>query len=198
MVSGKYFWPKAPLLCWKWMPACSVTSVNWMGPEGRGGVGAVAVGSGSAGCGVAEGCDEAFRSGGGLAFFSLQATSSEIASSTVPKIQSLLMGCSASGGDGVRRLAPRGQPHFQQKGRWPDQEKRVERRIDNLIQTHHHFHQRDEERNHALSGAGAHRGFRVANHEENKQLIHRPSDGRDLRLPGMAGDPASQKSECQE
>jgi hypothetical protein len=31
--------PKAPLLCLKRMPAWAVTSVNSIGPEGRGGVG---------------------------------------------------------------------------------------------------------------------------------------------------------------
>lgn len=35
MVSGRYFLPKAPLLWWKEIPACAVTSVNWIGPEGR-------------------------------------------------------------------------------------------------------------------------------------------------------------------
>jgi hypothetical protein len=35
MVSGRYLFPKAPLLCLKWMPACAVTSVNSIGPEGR-------------------------------------------------------------------------------------------------------------------------------------------------------------------
>src|SRR5882724_5951125 len=35
MVSGRYFFPKAPVLCLKWMPALAVTSVNSMGPEGR-------------------------------------------------------------------------------------------------------------------------------------------------------------------
>src|SRR6185295_13211550 len=39
MVSGRYFFPKAPLLCLKRMPASAVTSVNSMSPEGRGGVG---------------------------------------------------------------------------------------------------------------------------------------------------------------
>ena len=37
MVSGRYFFPKAPVLCLKWMPAWAVTSVNSIGPEGRGG-----------------------------------------------------------------------------------------------------------------------------------------------------------------
>src|SRR5437667_7348467 len=35
MVSGRYFFPNAPLLYLKWIPACVVTSVYWMGPEGR-------------------------------------------------------------------------------------------------------------------------------------------------------------------
>src|SRR5208282_3235318 len=30
MVSGRYFFPKAPLLWTKWMPACAVMSRNWM------------------------------------------------------------------------------------------------------------------------------------------------------------------------
>ena len=37
MVSGRYFFPKAPVLCLKWMPAWAVTSVNSIGPEGRAG-----------------------------------------------------------------------------------------------------------------------------------------------------------------
>src|SRR5215210_1423537 len=44
-VSGKYFFPKAPLLCLKCMPACADTSVNSIGPDGRGGVG-LAIGEG--------------------------------------------------------------------------------------------------------------------------------------------------------
>src|SRR6185295_13507412 len=39
IVSGRYFFPKAPLLCLKCIPACAVISVNSIGPEGRGGVG---------------------------------------------------------------------------------------------------------------------------------------------------------------
>src|SRR6478609_7955130 len=35
MVSGRYFLPKAPVLCLKRMPDCAVTSVNSMGPAGR-------------------------------------------------------------------------------------------------------------------------------------------------------------------
>src|SRR6266478_9401108 len=44
MVSGRYFFPNAPVLCLKWMPAWAVTSVNsigpdgWAGPVGVGGV----------------------------------------------------------------------------------------------------------------------------------------------------------------
>src|SRR6266446_2339403 len=44
-VSGRYFFPKAPVLCLKCIPACAETSVNSMGPDGRGGVG-LADGSG--------------------------------------------------------------------------------------------------------------------------------------------------------
>src|SRR6186997_1298438 len=39
IVSGRYFLPKAPLLCLKRMPASAVISVNSIAPEGRGGVG---------------------------------------------------------------------------------------------------------------------------------------------------------------
>src|ERR1700683_2415314 len=54
IVSGRYFLPKPPLLWRKWMPACAVTSVKVMGPEGRRGAvdpaGPVAaVGAGQAG-----------------------------------------------------------------------------------------------------------------------------------------------------
>ena len=51
MVSGKYFFPNAPLLCLKRMPAWAVTSVNSMGPEGRAGV---AIESGAGGVTGAE------------------------------------------------------------------------------------------------------------------------------------------------
>src|SRR6185369_3860552 len=47
MVSGRYFFPNAPLLCLKRIPACAVTSVNSIGPVGRGAVG-VGVGEGDA------------------------------------------------------------------------------------------------------------------------------------------------------
>src|SRR5579875_1289022 len=36
MVSGRYFFPKAPLLWRKWMPAGEAASTKVMGPEGRG------------------------------------------------------------------------------------------------------------------------------------------------------------------
>lgn len=39
MVSGRYFLPNAPLLYRKRIPASTVTSVNWIGPEGRGATG---------------------------------------------------------------------------------------------------------------------------------------------------------------
>src|SRR5882724_7354608 len=44
MVSGRYFFPNAPVLCLKWMPAWAVTSVNSIGPDrwaGAVGVGGV-------------------------------------------------------------------------------------------------------------------------------------------------------------
>jgi hypothetical protein len=64
MVSGRYFFPNAPVLCLKWMPACAVTSVNSIGPEGLAGVALAAgagVGSGMAevtAVGPADGCGE--------------------------------------------------------------------------------------------------------------------------------------------
>ena len=47
IVSGKYFFPNAPLLCLNRMPASAVTSVNSIAPLGRGGVG-LAEGDGDA------------------------------------------------------------------------------------------------------------------------------------------------------
>src|SRR6266576_2644623 len=47
IVSGKYFFPNAPLLCLKRMPACADTSVNSIAPVGLGGVG-LAEGDGEA------------------------------------------------------------------------------------------------------------------------------------------------------
>src|SRR5208282_24151 len=34
IVSGRYFFPNAPVLCLKRMPACAVTSTKSIGPEG--------------------------------------------------------------------------------------------------------------------------------------------------------------------
>src|SRR5690242_7905225 len=53
IVSGRYFFPKAPLLCLKWMPAWAVTSVNSIGPDGRGGVG-LGDGDAAASCSAGE------------------------------------------------------------------------------------------------------------------------------------------------
>src|SRR5258708_39455325 len=64
MVSGRYFFPKAPVLCLKWMPAVAVTSVNSMRPEGRTEV-ASGLGAGDAGTGVgADGTDGADSAAG--------------------------------------------------------------------------------------------------------------------------------------
>src|ERR1043165_3648248 len=63
IVSGRYFLPKAPLLCLKWMPASAVTSVNSLGTEGRGGVGlgdgdaVTAISAGAWACGVTLAAD---------------------------------------------------------------------------------------------------------------------------------------------
>src|SRR5713226_10188608 len=71
MVSGRYFFPNAPLLCLKWIPAWAVTSVNSIGPEGRAGaaletgVGGVGTGAeaGAGGAELAAGCDEGVSCG---------------------------------------------------------------------------------------------------------------------------------------
>jgi hypothetical protein len=74
IVSGRYFFPKAPELCLKWMPAWAVMSVRVIGPEGRGAV-ATGLSSGTAdfgagadgviGTGLATGCgtDSTFGEG---------------------------------------------------------------------------------------------------------------------------------------
>src|ERR1043166_8084643 len=59
MVSGKYFLPNAPLLCLKRIPACPVTSVNSITPEGRGGVG-LAEGDGDAVVATSDCCAAGF------------------------------------------------------------------------------------------------------------------------------------------
>src|SRR6478672_6616693 len=59
IVSGRYFLPNAPLLCLKRMPACVVTSVNSIAPEGRGGVG-LADGEGEAVATISDGCAVGF------------------------------------------------------------------------------------------------------------------------------------------
>src|SRR5271156_1518576 len=46
MVSGRYFLPKAPLLCLKWIPAWAVMSVNSMAAEGAGVAGEADAGTG--------------------------------------------------------------------------------------------------------------------------------------------------------
>src|SRR5215470_20137091 len=59
IVSGKYFLPNAPLLCLKRIPACPVTSVNSIAPEGRGGVG-LAEGDGEAAAATSDCCATGF------------------------------------------------------------------------------------------------------------------------------------------
>src|SRR5277367_5833661 len=62
MVSGRYFFPNAPLLCLNWMPARAVTSTNSIGPDGLGfaasaggrfSAGGLTIGT-STGCGLDE------------------------------------------------------------------------------------------------------------------------------------------------
>src|SRR5277367_4034469 len=55
MVSGRYFFPKAPLLCLKWMPAWAVTSTNSIGPEGLEGAGFVSEAASAEGAGAEVG-----------------------------------------------------------------------------------------------------------------------------------------------
>src|SRR6476620_7039042 len=59
IVSGKYFFPNAPLLCLKRIPACAVTSVNSIAPEGRGGV-VLAEGDGEAVVATSDCCAAGF------------------------------------------------------------------------------------------------------------------------------------------
>src|SRR5580704_11037067 len=68
IVSGRYFFPNAPVLCLKWMPACAVTSVNWIGPKGGAGdfCGAAAGAAGGVALMGADvsGCADVSRCGG--------------------------------------------------------------------------------------------------------------------------------------
>ena len=87
MVSGRYFFPNAPVLCLKWMPAWAVTSVNSIGPEGRGGSrysvagagGGSVTGAGAAGGELAAGCGAGsfLRGSGGLLLAASQCQQSE-------------------------------------------------------------------------------------------------------------------------
>src|ERR1700675_3450786 len=90
MVSGRYFFPNAPVWCLKWIPAWAVTSVTSIGPEGR--VGAVlGAGAGGADTGTAAGggeltagCGEAVS--GGIGACCLQPANTRRASSARQRV----------------------------------------------------------------------------------------------------------------
>src|SRR5271170_3193428 len=78
-------------------------------------------------------------------------------------------------------------PHFDEKRRWSNHKERVERRVDNLVQSQEHLDERDEEGDGTLAGLASHRGLRVGDHKEDEELIFGSGDGGDLRLPWVAG-----------
>ena len=82
-------------------------------------------------------------------------------------------------------------PHFDKEGGRADEEKRVERREDALIEPEEHFNESDEKRNHTLTPFGTHCSSRVSNHEEDEKLIFRPRNRRNLGEPRIARDPGA-------
>src|SRR5580765_5584171 len=82
MVSGRYFFPKAPVLCLKWMPACAVTSVKTIEPDGREGCAEVGGGEADAVCvdgtGTDAGADETTCCSTGSSFLHPENPTSEL------------------------------------------------------------------------------------------------------------------------
>src|ERR1039457_2176380 len=122
MVSGRYFFPNAPLLCLKRIPACAVTSVKLIGPEGRSSL--FSAGSSKAGDGIgAAGVDAGpalwavGTVSGGLDDFCRHPTNIKTAAVTRQawtgsrRLKSSVLLCSMGRHQLRRTRAPRIQPH---------------------------------------------------------------------------------------
>src|SRR2546421_12709053 len=130
IVSGRYFLPKAPLLCLKRIPAWAVTSVNSIGPDGRGGVG---LGDGDA----AADCSAEEFAAGAWAACCLHPTSRNIATKRHKNHKDLLKIIYAFCAS--LWLAQLLQPDLDQHCRWTNQEQCVEWRVEQLIETAQHL-----------------------------------------------------------
>src|SRR5437899_6155830 len=134
MVSGRYFLPKEPLLCLKRIPACEVTSVNWIGREGR-----------------ADPFVWKLRAPGVLLITS--AANAIWMRETAIRLSMFAVECfgflsrTGSFGFGYARVAP----DFEQVSGGPNQEKRVEGGINAMHQAQDHLRQRDQKDNQNLS-----------------------------------------------
>src|SRR5580698_6736206 len=171
------------------MPACAVMSVNSMGPEGRVDVsGEMAAGSTGARAGAAAGAGWV-KGAAGCTVAGVDLHPASVKSATnknvarVSDIRKYLSSCCRSSLSRHclgRTLAARLHPDFDQHRRWSHDEECIEWRVDDLIQTQNHFEHRYEEDDNALSAFGSHGRLGISNHEEDKELIHRSGNGRDL------------------
>ena len=142
IVSGKYFFPNAPLLCLKRMPASAVTSANSIAPLGRGGVG-LADGDGDA---VATSLVGALVVASGVF---LQET---IKSRTDRRIMIRgRIGVKSKKSDRLHGTFTRFPPDFNYVCCWTNNEQCVERSIDNLHQSEDEFREGNQEHNQDLS-----------------------------------------------
>src|SRR5688500_11996655 len=124
IVSGRYFLPAAPLLCLKRMPAWVVTSVYSTGPDGRGGVG-LGEGDAIATCSVDVLATGA--AGGGCLH----------APSDTTQIKRHKASHRLHRSRKLRRHSsfPRLQPNLNQHRCWTNDEQRIKRSVDYMIQT---------------------------------------------------------------
>ena len=122
--------------------------------------------------------------------------------SAIGSKRSLAYGWAMHGPPSDRRIAvaacagaPRVDRHLDEQRGGADPEERVERSVDAAVEAEEEFEHGDGDCDDALAHARAHRRFGIGDHEEDEELIHGAGDGRDLRLPGIAGDVRAQERE---
>src|SRR6476660_9141442 len=194
------------------MPAAEVTSVNSIGPEGRGEfelltappAAGAAPGGDETGGGATLGTEggDGTSTLGGNGGCCLQPTASVAARISDAQKRGLLrltanfsVSINSSTRRNRRSRLARRQPQVYDHRRRPDQKQRVKRRVHHLIQSQNHFHERHDEHYDALPELRPYRCLRVGHHEKDKQLVHRPRQRCNLRLPRTSRQIAAQKRE---
>src|SRR5579863_353523 len=186
------------------MPASAVMSTKWMGPDGRAEVASAA----SLGC--AEAGVEGAPFGAGW-----DADCSEGAGACLHPVRTAARhNAQEKRGDafndcplksclrGKRRRLDNGMAstpyHLDDQRNGTDEEERIQRRVDTLIEPEEQFSQGDEEGDDTLGPLRPYGRLGVRDHEEREELILGTRDRRDLRKPWIARDPRAHDREEEE